>query len=307
SERNRKMIARVELLYKVASNYDKKKHLLSNLERTLLNNIKNTDILFFSGSGTINTRHMRGILGVLAPCVIAKIFGKKVVLSGQGLTPMNNTIMEKYIAKVLNKLDIIALRDFQLGKKVLERIKVNLNKVVLGIDDAFTTPVEDTGKIKIPKNAIGINISKSIKPKMYEIFYLLAKKLKKEGYNVVFNYFHPKDKEEALKCSKGKFPVVGFVKSTEMAYFYANVMASIGMRYHSAIFGLGGGSPVINIYTNQYQYLKLKAIEDVEGLEDFTIDYRKISVDVLFKMLQRAMKSQPNIISRIKIEWTKKE
>ena len=301
-----KMVKRVALLYDVASNYNKKKNLLSNLERTLLDSIKNTDVLFFAGSGTINTRHMYGILRVLTPCLLAKIFGKKVILSGQGFTPMSNPAMEIYIASILNELDIIVLRDFQLGKKVLERIKVDLNKVVLGVDDAFTTPVENTGKIKMPKNAIGINISKSIKPNMYEIFYLLAEKLKKEGYNTVFNYFHPKDKEEAIKCSKGKFPVIGFEKSTEIAYFYANVVASIGMRYHSAILGLGGGYPVINVYTNEYQHLKLKAIEDAEGIKDFTIDYRQISVDVLFKILQRAMKSQPDIITRLKIEWTKK-
>ena len=133
-----------------------------------------------------------------------------------------------------------------------------------------------------------------------------SKKLQKEGYNIVFNYFHPKDKGEAEKCSKGKFPVIGFEKSTEIAYFYANVIVSIGMRYHSAIFGLRGGSPVINIYTNQYQYLKLKAIEDIEGIKDFTIDYKQISVDVLFEMLQKAMKSQPDTIARLKTEWTKK-
>ena len=303
----KKMMARVELLYKVSLNYDKKKILLSNLEKTLLDSIRNTDVLFFSGSGTINTRHMFGILRVLTPCLIAENFGKKVVLSGQGVTPMENTEMEKYISNILNKVDVIVLRDFQLGKKELERIKVDPKKVVLGIDDAFTTPVEDTGKIKIPKNAIGINISKSIKPEMYETFYLLSKKLQKEGYNVVFNYFHPKDKEEVMKCSKGEFPIVSFEKSTEIAYFYANVIASIGMRYHSAILGLGGDSPVINIYTNKYQHLKLKAIEDAEGIKDFTIDYQKITVDILFKMLQRAMKSQPDTISRIKKEWTKKE
>ena len=137
-----KMLKRVSLLYDVASNYDKKKNLLSNLERTLLDSIRNTDVLFFSGSGTINTRNMYGVLRMLAPCLIAKIFGKKVILSGQGLTPMNNTIIETYISNILNKLDIIVLRDFHLGKRELERIKVDPNTIILGVDDAFTTPVE---------------------------------------------------------------------------------------------------------------------------------------------------------------------
>ena len=51
---------------------------LSLIEKRFVKNIKSLDVLLFSGSGVINTRHLSQLYLFLLPCLIAKKFGKKV-------------------------------------------------------------------------------------------------------------------------------------------------------------------------------------------------------------------------------------
>jgi len=297
------ILQKYELLKQGSIDYPKNiKKLSSNMQK-MLRFINGLDVLFFSGSGTINTRSLYGLLVMLTPCLIAKNLGKKVILSGQGFLPFENPTLERIIAEILNQCDKIFTRDFEIGKKALNRIGVNQSKVILGIDDAFTTP--PSKKLKLPEKTIAINVSRFIQPNLYKVFYNLAKKLKKEGYNPIFNYFQD-DRKVAEGCSQKEFSIYEFEHIADIVDFYYKVTASIGMRYHSTILGLAGGNPTINIYVTDYQKYKISAIQNATGLTNFMINYKDCNATKLYNMIQKAIKYQPAILKKINTNWRKK-
>jgi len=299
------LIDRALMIYYKTLNYGKRRVSLSPEEKKFIDVINNIDVLFVSGSGTINTRTLYGLLITIIPCIIAQNLGKKVVLSGQGMLPLNNFVWESLISYTLNKCEKIFIRDFELGKKGLQRINVQMSKIILGIDDAFTTIPKKNEKFKIAPNTVTINVSQFLKPEKYGTFHSLAKRLKKAGYNPLFNYFQT-DKKVAEACSKGKFPIYECGHFAEMVGLYYDVVGSIGMRYHSAIFGLAGNHPVVNIYISEYQKGKVRAIRESTKLPYFMIDMKNCTSKSLFDMFEKAMKAQPKVLEEINKEWRKR-
>ena len=59
---------------------------------------------------------------------------------------------------------------------------------------------------------------------------------------------------------------MGFNHPYEIAWFYEKLYTSIGMRYHSTIFSIAGKTPNVNIYTNEYQKLKMEALPQIPEL-----------------------------------------
>ena len=99
--------------------------ILSKKYQQLIETIENCDVFFFSGSGTINTRHCYGLMVFLTPIMIASYLKKPIILSGQGFTPMNNIKLEQFIGGILNKVNKIFTRDFQEGYRALKRTKID--------------------------------------------------------------------------------------------------------------------------------------------------------------------------------------
>lgn len=228
----------------------------------IVNEIKNSDVLFMSGSGTLNTRNCYGMLLALLPIVIALKHKKRVILSGQGFSPMNNPDLEKILVEALNQCELISIRDFEDGYNILKRIGVKENLIHIGIDDAFTLP-KNKILYNIPNNAIAINVSYYLTSNLYHVFSDLADKLVEQNYYPIFNYFYSKDKEAIEKCTT-KYPIIGFDNPMSAKSFFSKCQAVIGMRYHSAILSLGAKTPVINIYINKYQKAKFDAINSKE-------------------------------------------
>ncbi len=306
--RNDKLITEKAIrMYYVSLDYENRKNMLNMEEIKLMDFLSKMYIIFVSGSGTINTRSLYGAVLTLLPCLIAKNFKKRIIYSGQGVLPLNNYKLESLITYALNQSNLIVTRDFKLGVKQLKRININMKKVKLGIDDAFTMPLKYSKKMDILENTIAINVSKFMTKGMEKIFYNLACKIKKNGYNVIFNFFQ--DEEELIKrVTKEEFPIYNFnnINPEEVAYFYSKVKASIGMRYHSFIFALAGGHPAINIFVNDYQEAKLRAIQEETKLPDFLISELECNVDIIYDMLKKAIETQPKFIEIINENWRHK-
>ena len=237
---------------------------LSPMERKFIKNISELDVLFFAGSGTINTRHIRGVCIFLLPVALAKKMGKKVIISGQGIGPLTDTSYIPLIRDTLNSVDKIFIRDFNSGEKQLKEIGVTI-PIIQGVDNAFGYPITTNRFQHLKdKKVVGINISFLLSTKLEKILYSIASWLKEFGYTPIFNHFQNETKI-AEKCAK-EFEVVTFQNASEIAEFYSYCKMAIGMRYHSTIFCLSQNVPHINLYGNTYQQLKIKAIEDATGL-----------------------------------------
>lgn len=273
---------------------------ISEEAQKIIDEIKNCDILFMSGSGTLNTRNYYGMLLALIPMGIAIRYKKRIILSGQGFAPMDNSELENLLKVYLNQCELISIRDFENGYKILKRIGVNDNLIHMGIDDAFTLP-EEKMNLEILDNAVAINISYYLTPNLYQIFSNLADELKLKGYNPVFCYFYPKDKESIEKCTT-KYPIIGFNNPMQAKWFFSKCIATIGMRYHSAILSLGTKTPVINIHVNEYQKLKFDAINYKEIIVP-CLDGQKVTIK---KIMDSFTCLDSNKIVNLYNEWKDK-
>lgn len=257
NDTNEKLIEKFNYLLTVPS--------ISEEVDNLIKEIKECDVLFMSGSGTLNTRNYFGMLLALIPIALASKFNKRILLSGQGFLPMKEETLEKILASYLNKCEVVGTRDFESGYKELIRIGVNPDLIHKGIDDAVTLSEKEMN-IDIPNCSVAINVSYYAKPKMYAFFLELADNLKKEGFNPIFNFFYPKDKETIDKIIQRKYPVIGFENPMEAKWFFSRCVFSIGMRYHSAILSFGARCPVINLALDEYQRLKFEAINKTQKI-----------------------------------------
>ena len=175
----------------------------------------------------------------------------------------------------------------------------------MGIDDAFITPRTSSKIYSLPKKAIAINISQYIDKKFIPVIYQLACNLKDKGYAPIFTYFQG-EIELIKQCSHDEFPAYNFDKPEDLALFYSQVYASIGMRYHSTIFGLAGGKPTVNIYITEYQKNKLEAIQQETGIPNFMAHAPTINATDLTNTLLEAIKTQPPYLQKINDEWRQK-
>ena len=276
--------------------------------KQLIKQIKEHDVLFFSGSGCLNSRHWLGLANFALPLRIAKHFNKVVVLSGQGFGPFGDPEMDSYIVDTLNMVDVIHTRDFELGYKSLLQLGVPEHKIIKGIDDAFTSvglPSEQI--LSLPDKMVVINVSCFIQrqKKLKDMLYTVAVDLKRKGYNPVFNYFQ-NDKIRADECAKGDFPVVGFTRPEEVPAFFEKAVGTIGMRYHSTILSIANHTPVINLYLDNYQKTKIEAIQKETGLVGLGMSGNTSKTEDIITQFEKVMTEQPKQLQTTNQLWRPK-
>ena len=277
---------------------DEKK--LSEKGLNLINEIKSCDVLFMSGSGTLNTRHYFGMLRALLPIALAIKFNKRVILSGQGFSPMDNAELEKILAHYLNQCEFINIRDFEQGSKILTRIGVDSNLIHQGCDDAIT--LKSGYCKKLPEKSVAFNLSCYGSKPIYELLIQFADYLKSKNYNPIFNSFHPKDKIEIEKYVNNKYEVVEFDNPTDAKALFKQCHATIGMRYHSAILSFGVQTPVINIALNEYQLEKFNSINK-EGIIIPCLNGQTLTLDILKNIFDNLSKTT---ITEVYKKWEPK-
>jgi len=251
---------------------------LSKKTQHLINEIKNCDVLFVSGSGTLNTRNYFGMLRALLPIAMTLKFKKRVILSGQGFSPMNNTELEKIAAHYLNQCEYIGIRDFSQGQKILNRIKIKSNLIHEVCDDAYTLEIGTFSKI--PSKSVAFNLSCYGSEKLYKLLIEFADYLKSQDYNPIFNVFHYKDKETIAPYLKNKYEIVDFDNPKNAKAFFKQCVATIGMRYHSAILSISTLTPALNIAVNEYQQEKFKSINQNNVIIPCLSD-KNLTLDIL--------------------------
>ena len=286
----------------------RKNNVTNKKVKQLVDQIKHHDILFFSGSGCLNSRHWLGLANFALPLRIAKMFNKTVVLSGQGFGPFGNPEMDKYIADTLNLVDVIYTRDFDPGFNALLNLGVSESKIIKGIDDAFTSIGIESEQIrKLPNNTVVLNVSCFIQRqrKLKEIFYNVAQDLVKLGYYPVFNYFQ-NDRIRAEECAQGEFPIIALETPEEVPALFAKAVGTIGMRYHSTILSIANMTPVINIYLDNYQKMKIDAIEKETGLIGLGISGNQNNEDAIINQFRKVIDEQPKQIETTNEKWRPK-
>ncbi|NQT29741.1 MAG: polysaccharide pyruvyl transferase CsaB [Candidatus Saganbacteria bacterium] len=253
--------------------------------------------LFLSGGGTLfqNSTSNKSFLYYIGLVLLAKILRKKVVILGQGFGPLKGKFYQGLAKAVLNRVDLITLRDQQ---SYTELKKLGVNKppmhVVADPTGILNIPSKEEGKAllnlegirKGERPLLAIAVRSLIHDSDNTVFESLGKAIdwlvSEHNYLPVFLLFKcPEDMDAASK-------VIGIMKEDaniifricqpdEMLAIISQVDLLIGMRLHSLIFAAMTQTPMLGLAYDpkveafmqsiEEPYLKINENLNLEGLK----------------------------------------
>lgn len=217
--------------------------------------------VFISGGGSViqDATSTKSLLYYLSLIFMAKSYNNKVMLYANGIGPLNHKFNRRIAKNVLNKTDIITLREDD-SKELLNEIGVITPKIavtcdpVIGLDDISYDEAEN---ILFRYNLYGKKfIVVSVRPwksaPLFETEFTEAlKKLKKEtGLEAVFIPLHHPDDVAFSKRLAAVTESVCIEKrlTAEMCVGIAKYSQFVvGMRLHMLIYAFVAGIPALGI------------------------------------------------------------
>ncbi|MEN8905169.1 MAG: polysaccharide pyruvyl transferase family protein [Clostridiales bacterium] len=228
------------------------------------------------------------------------LFGKKTAFYAVSMGPLKNKLMNPLRRNLLNKVDLIILRD-PISLNTVKEFGVNPDKVHLTADSCFSDKY--TIKNIIPDNTIGVtplkyhynNINKEEQFLKYKIE--LSNTIntlmeKDKTLNVVFfPQLYAKHSDVTLIediILKLKFPERSSIFSDSLSGVKQQEKIStlkyvIATRYHSAIFACKTGVPCLCI---AYEH-KAKGFMNMVGLDDYCIDILEVNSELLLGKIDK--------------------
>ena len=265
----------------------------------VIKNIFRADYLIIGSGGALSDWNRESTVTLFFLInLFKKVLSKPVVMLGVGAGPIVKDESKKNFKKVLQQVDIIAVRDsesYELLKKIgLENVELT-NDVVFELKDYFQKYKNNYNKSKDKNNKIGLviaplilnSIDKKNKYKEAIINYIL--KCKTEELEVIlipFQYEYDIDFIlDIAHKSKANVFEQGRKNMWSIVDILNNVDIVIGMRFHSVLISILLNKPVIPlIYHNKvysiakdFDLLELsQGIGDGSNWLDIDIDYNEL-------------------------------
>ena len=303
-----------------------KKHEVKSVRRmglfNLIKEIKNCDLLV-SGGGSLfqDVTSKRSILYYLGIIYLAKILGKKIMIYGQGIGPINISYNRFLMKHIFNSVNFINVRD---EKSKMELIDMGVTKdILVTVDTVFgiKEPSIDVGaqilrvlNIDKGKKIIGISIRPwhNTKVIINEIKKLSEELAQNYDYDILFIPCHfysdlkiMKEIERNIdKKFKHKIHVLDrYLYVNEYLSLVGNLEFMIGMRLHALIFSVLMSIPVIGLSYDPKIINFLSMIGKNNILNIANINYKDIIEQV--EDLIANFDIEKNIVIKKKLELKK--
>lgn len=244
----------------------KRKHGVNAISRLafwkIFKTLQNCDLLI-SGGGSLlqDVTSDRSLYYYLTLIKVAKMLNKPVMLYAQGIGPLQKESARKAVASVLNKVDLITVRD-ETSRKELEDIGVKVPVTVTADAVLSMHPVDKTiaerllqpYKLKGTTPKIGVCV-RSWKNNI-EYQGILAKALDElvqelEASIVFIPMQYPADFEESLKIAnlmqENAVVLDQSFTTTELLSLSGTMDIMVGIRLHALIFASLMEKPVVGI------------------------------------------------------------
>ena len=254
-----------------------------------------TSKMFMFGGGTLiqENTSTRSLIYYLGMIWIAKKIGLKIMLYANGIEPINKLINKKLTKEILNKADMITLRE-EGSRAELQNLGVNKPQIVVTSDPAFNikpcseTEIENifaAEGINYHKPIIGFSVRKWYGYKNYmEIIAKLAD-YTAEKYNacpIFLPMQHPDDlqitKLIVTKMNHKGHIIKSKYNASQVMGITSRMDILIGMRLHALIFAVSLGIPVIGlVYEPKVQwFLEYIGIKEVSAGDVKTLEYETL-------------------------------
>jgi polysaccharide pyruvyl transferase WcaK-like protein len=302
--------------------YNRKPLFLNKEGTQLINNLRNCDILFNVGGGNLNSVFRDELYSKGLTYLLCKALKKTVILSGQTIGPFTNWFDRRFAKHVLNKVDVITLRD-TTSVGILKKIGIVNPLIKETADDAILLPSKDVSQVFVQEKVdsrhplIGMN--------MIGLKYLGNKKLDKAkqilaqtadhlisemGARIVFipmHYSSCSDDREVMR------DVMALMKHSEEARLISNeyddktlkgiigqMDLNIGLRYHFLVFSTTMNVPSIGIFLDQYYSIKIRGILELMELEKSALDISEISIEDILSLSRDLLSNSDAVKGKLK-------
>ncbi len=227
---------------------------------SILRHMKRAGLLI-SGGGTLiqdatSTKSLRYYLGIIQ---IAKLFGVKVMLYANGIGPLINESSRRITKRILNKTELITLRD-DGSQKVLDSIGVNGPKTVLTADPVFNLEISKNGEAilesigaRAPRIGISVREWKTLPKDFAEAMAEFSDyAYERYGLEPVLIPMQPSRDAEISRriAERAKHTPAVFDKSCDIHDMLSVIGAMdvcVGMRLHTLIYAAAGSVPLIGL------------------------------------------------------------
>jgi len=251
--------------------------------------LRDTDLFISGGGGLLQDLTGKGwsILYYLGLMLIAKIVKVPVMIYAQGIGPVNKQINKKLIKWILNKVDLIAVRD-NPSKELLENLGVVKPSIYVNSDPVFLLKKKNINHVidnypyiqklinSDDRPLIGVSVReyKSNGSDSKRIFAQVADYLI-ENYKakIIFIPFQFDEdvyiSEEILSLMKNQAEVLKIkLEPEELLSILSRLSLVVGMRLHSIIFSSMANIPFIAFnYDPKVRYF----VEDL-GLSELLLE-----------------------------------
>jgi polysaccharide pyruvyl transferase WcaK-like protein len=301
--------------------------LINRNAKKFLCTILESNILVNSGGGNLNLLwEKQELFPRCITFIVANIFQKKIVITGQGIGPLKSWLTKKILAYSLNKSELITLRDFEYSENLLREIGVNAPRIESIGDDAIfldshlsekVQNIISTNNFRQASIKIGVHFrladyagtdSRMIRiiidliNQLIEIFaakIVLIPMAYSESENdpaILSEIF------QNLRNKKNAVLICDRLDPYETKEIIGQMDFAIGLSYHFIQFALSKNVPAIGIYKNEYYKQKLIGLLKFYGLNGYIINLNETDFRRIPKLLEELITKRNGIVENLKNE-----
>lgn len=285
-----------------------------------VNTLITCDTLHISGGGNLTSLWQGHIYYRSLMIIIAKLYGKKVILTSQSLGPISKFNHKIILHFILNKVDYLGIRDKNFSVKTIKMLGINKSLVHFNYDDALFW--QSTNKPNSKHNKfvnIGISLhdpkNAKITSEIADFLSKLANKYQKinffiiphmfdsnNGYDVKYAHFIMK----GVKNSKIKIIDHKYLKTNKASFakqirkISGKMDMIVASRYHGLVFAISSQIPFLAInYDGNYYKGKNSGLVEIftQKYKDFVVDFSNIKSDYILSKFNKIY-SQRQVISQ---------
>ncbi|MBO5301852.1 MAG: polysaccharide pyruvyl transferase CsaB [Peptococcaceae bacterium] len=257
----------------------------------LLKAVKNCDV-FISGGGSLlqDVTSKNGILYYLGLIKLAQVMKKKVMIYAQGIGPVHNGRNRALVRKILNKVNVITVRDLESRMELMQMGVYR--EIMVCADPVLGIPADEVdakiGKTLLEKGGVE-NYTRPIlmvaarswqnSGDLFEEIAAFCDDAVQNGWQIVFLPFHYPEDIETGKMIAAKMQHVQDVTvlqenytPLETMHILKNADMILGMRLHSLIMGATLQKPMIALSYDPKvsSFMQLLRQRECYGVRDVT-------------------------------------
>lgn len=237
--------------------------------------VANADLVLVAGMGGIADAFRDYASGVLETLRLAIQSGACTAIVSQGLGPLRDSNLARLAAEVLQRVDLIALREGRAGLPLLDSLGVGSDRVVVTGDDAIETAYEL--RSDVPGECLGVNLRASdyaavdgpLVERVRDALQPSARRIGAAMLSVpISNVPGEADVDTAVRLFLG----YGRAEEPTTIESYLGVIAQIRRcraivtgSYHAGVFALSLGIPAVCLASSDYYVDKFLGLADQFG------------------------------------------